>query len=219
MGAAGETGRPDRCPPGRALRSPMAGHWACDSILFARSIYRAGAQRGEKSAKSGRERVVTLGPGGVTMLEDWRLVCEARAQDVDAELVTDAFVASPMPDGSRPMNPDSFSSAIHRLCAPYNKVDNPKGLGIPHVHLHSLRHFAATLALQSGIDARNIAELLGHADGGVLVLDTYAHATSAVQRQAAAALDGFGKEESNPSRSDSLTDHAGSSAAATSPAQ
>jgi integrase len=162
-----------------ALRWPDIGP---DSILFARSIYRAGAQRGEKSTKSGRERVVTLGPGGVAMLEDWRLVCEARAQDVDAELVTDAFVASPMPDGSRPMNPDSFSSAIHRLCAPYNKVDNPKGLGIPHVHLHSLRHFAATLALQSGIDARNVAELLGHADGGVLVLGTYAHATSAVQR-------------------------------------
>jgi integrase len=122
------------------------------------------------------------------MLEDWRLVCEARAQEVDAEPVTDAFVASPVPDGSRPMNPDSFSSAIHRLCAPYNKVDNPKGLGIPHVHLHSLRHFAASF--QSGIDARNVAELLGHAYGGVLVLDTYAHATSAVQRQAATTLGG-----------------------------
>jgi integrase len=169
-----------------ALRWPDVGP---DTIRFARSIYRAGAQRGEKATKSGRERIVSLGPGGVALLADWRNRCVARALDADAELVPDAFLASPTPDGSRPMNPDSFSSAIHRLCAPYDEKHNPSGLGIPHVHLHSLRHFAATLALQSGVDARNVAELLGHADGGVLILGTYAHATTAVQRQAAEALD------------------------------
>lgn len=170
-----------------ALRWPDVGP---DSILFARSVYRAGKERGEKTTKSGRERVVTLGPAGIAMLEDWRKACEARAREADVELVADGFVVSPMPDGTLPMNPDTFSAAIHRLCAVRDEVSNPIGLGIPHVHLHSLRHFAATVALQSGIDARNVAELLGHADGGVLVLGTYAHATTAVQRQTAAVLDG-----------------------------
>ncbi len=47
------------------------------------------------------------------------------------------------------MNPDTLSSVVHTLCA---------DLAIPHVHLHSIRHFAATEMLAAGIDPRNAAE-------------------------------------------------------------
>ena len=48
----------------------------------------------------------------------------------------------------------------------------PKNL---HLHHHALRHCWASWAVQSGMDVMSIAYLLGHSDGGVLVLKTYAH--------------------------------------------
>ncbi len=44
-----------------------------------------------------------------------------------------------------------------------------------HLHHHALRHCWASWAVQSGMDIKTIAYLLGHSDGGVLVLKTYAH--------------------------------------------
>ena len=93
-------------------------------------------------------------------------------------LVHDAFVVSPLPDGSRPVNPETFSSVVHKLCTE---------LDMPHVHLHSLRHFAATEMLAAGIDPRNAAEILGHANP-TLTLSLYGHATLDRQRSAAEVL-------------------------------
>jgi integrase len=60
---------------------------------------------------------------------------------------------------------------------------------MPHVHLHSLRHFAATEMLSAGIDPRNAAEVLGHANPS-LTLSLYGHPTNERQRQAAVVLVG-----------------------------
>lgn len=149
-----------------------------DTIRIRRSVYRAGEARGEKSTKGGRERSVLVGVPGTKLLKRWHTRCEKRAAELGVRLVADAFIVSSFPDGSRPVNPDSFSSAVHRIC-----VD----LDIPHVHLHSLRHFAATEMLSAGIDARNAAEILGHANPS-LTLSVYAHATADRQRQAANVL-------------------------------
>jgi integrase len=150
------------------------------TIRIRRSLYRAGEERGEKVTKGGRERWVTLGPGGGALLSRWREVCEKRAHAHDVTLVDDAFLVSPLPDGSRPVVPDSLSSAVHRIA---------RTIGMPHVHLHSLRHFAATELLAGGIDARNASEVLGHADGGRLLLSVYAHGTNERRRQAAETLE------------------------------
>ncbi len=40
---------------------------------------------------------------------------------------------------------------------------------------HDLRHLFATCCLESGVDPKTLAEWLGHADGGTLVLRTYGH--------------------------------------------
>ena len=148
------------------------------TIHFRRSVYRAGSERGEKGTKGGRERQVTLGAVGGELLDQWCTDCEERAAELGVRLAADGFVVSPFPDGSRPVNPDSFSAAVHRLC---------KELKMPHVHLHSLRHFAATEMLAAGIDARNAADVLGHANPS-LTLQVYAHATADRQRQAAEVL-------------------------------
>ncbi len=156
------------------------------TIRIRRSIYRAGRDRGEKSTKAGRERMVILSPVVGRLLEDWRSECEAAAAAVGVGIVPDAFIVSSMPDGSVPINPDSLSSVVTKLCAVPSE-DNPRGLGMPHVHLHSLRHFAATELIGSGVNPRDAAELLGHADPG-LTLRVYSHATSERQRHAAATL-------------------------------
>jgi len=48
----------------------------------------------------------------------------------------------------------------------------PAGL---HLHHHTLRHTWASWAIASGMDIKTVAYLLGHSDGGALLLKTYAH--------------------------------------------
>jgi integrase len=60
-------------------------------------------------------------------------------------------------------------------------------IGMKEIHLHSLRHFAATELLAAGISARDTADMLGHADPS-LTLRVYSHATLDRQRAAAVAL-------------------------------
>ena len=158
-----------------------------DSIRFRRSLYRAGQERGEKTTKTGRERRIAIAKAGVAILTAWRTTCEAAANAADVELVNDAFIVSTFPDGSRPVNPDTLTSVVHTLCV---------GLEMPHIHLHSLRHFAATEMLAAGIDPRNAAEVLGHANPS-LTLGLYGHATNERQRQAAEVL---GRSFAEPSK-------------------
>ena len=50
-----------------------------------------------------------------------------------------------------------------------------RGLKLPHFHHHSLRHYFATCAIESGVDIPTVARWLGHLDGGALLMKTYAH--------------------------------------------
>ena len=52
---------------------------------------------------------------------------------------------------------------------------------------HKLRHTAATLMLQNGVDVKTVSGMLGHFSAG-FTLDTYAHVTTASQRQAAKTM-------------------------------
>lgn len=65
-------------------------------------------------------------------------------------------------------------------------------------HLPDLRHTFATQALASGVDAKTLSAILGHTNAS-FTLDTYAHVTGEMQRQAARVVgdyltDVFGKE-------------------------
>ena len=56
--------------------------------------------------------------------------------------------------------------------------------GLPKIRFHDLRHTFATVALQNGVDIKTVSGMLGHYSAG-FTLDTYAHVTTAAQREAA----------------------------------
>ena len=71
--------------------------------------------------------------------------------------------------------PDSISGLHEKIL---------KGAGLPHVRLHDMRHTAATLMLQNGVDIKTVSGMLGHYDAG-FTLRTYTH-TSTKQLEEAA---------------------------------
>ena len=48
-------------------------------------------------------------------------------------------------------------------------------VGMPRVTHHDLRHFFATVSIESGVDIPTVARWLGHKDGGALAMRTYGH--------------------------------------------
>ncbi len=83
----------------------------------------------------------------------------------------------PSPTGG-PISPDSVLHMLHRVL---------KRAGLPMVRFHDLRHTFATLALQNGVDIKTVSGMLGHFSAG-FTLDTYAHVTTAAQREAAKTM-------------------------------
>ena len=63
----------------------------------------------------------------------------------------DSFVFAD-PTG-KPMSPNTLSTAARKIAVK---------AGLPHVHLHSLRHWAASLALANDASLQEVQEFLGH---------------------------------------------------------
>ena len=78
-----------------------------------------------------------------------------------------------------PISPDSVNNMLKRVL---------KRAGIPRVRFHDLRHTFATLALQNGVDIKTVSGMLGHFSAG-FTLDTYAHVTTAAQKEAARTME------------------------------
>lgn len=92
------------------------------------------------------------------------------------EKTNDQYVF-PSPNGG-PISPDSVNNMLKRVL---------ERAGIPKVRFHDLRHTFATLALQNGIDIKTVSSMLGHFSAG-FTLDTYAHVTTAAQKEAAETM-------------------------------
>ncbi len=80
----------------------------------------------------------------------------------------------PSPSGG-PISPDSVRHMLHRVL---------KRAGLEKVRFHDLRHTFSTLALQNGVNIKTVSGMLGHYSAG-FTLDTYAHVTTAAQKEAA----------------------------------
>ncbi len=80
-------------------------------------------------------------------------------------------------DGT-PLCPVAFSRTFKRLT---------ERAGIEDFSLHGLRHTAATMLLEKGIDLKTVSATLGHAHIGITG-DIYAHVTSKMQERAATVL-------------------------------
>lgn len=50
-----------------------------------------------------------------------------------------------------------------------------KKIGITRMTHHDLRHFFATICIESGVDIPTVSRWLGHKDGGALAMKTYGH--------------------------------------------
>ncbi len=86
-------------------------------MTFARGVVDGGPGVGlvEKPTKTGQIWKVALAPGTAKRLEEFRSVCEERAEAVRVELPADAFVFAVPADGSRPWRPDNVTARWRRL--------------------------------------------------------------------------------------------------------
>jgi integrase len=73
----------------------------------------------------------------------------------------------------------------------FNRVFKPAAChaAIPELTFHDLRHTGASLMIAAGCHVKVIAEEMGHADGGALVLRRYGHLYKGARKQAALALE------------------------------
>ncbi len=78
-----------------------------------------------------------------------------------------------------PLEPSNVVAHLHRLLA---------DAGLPRQRFHDLRHCAASLLLAAGVAPRTIMGILGHSQIS-LTMNTYAHLSPALERDAAARLD------------------------------
>lgn len=108
-------------------------------------------------------RNISIGADAVSILREKKKQDSGRSEYV-----------FPSPTGG-PMSPDSVLKMLHRVL---------ERAGLPELRFHDLRHTFATLALQNGVDIKTVSGMLGHFSAG-FTLDTYAHVTTAAQRQAA----------------------------------
>ena len=104
----------------------------------------------------------------ISISDDTAEVLKAQKEKVNSEYVF------PSPNGG-PISPDSVNHMLHRVL---------ERAGLPKVRFHDLRHTFATIALQNGVDIKTVSGMLGHYSAG-FTLDTYAHVTTAAQKEAA----------------------------------
>jgi integrase len=153
--------------------------WGRGMITVRRSIYQIAGNIGEKNTKSGRSKRIFLGDAGLHLFTRLHKSAETEAREARVRLQPDGFVFSGSEGGTTPWTPNGVTQFTTRL---RDRLD------IPDFHLHSLRHWSGTALVEAGIDIRNIAGRLGHSDGGVLLLNRYAHRSDEQDRKAGEVL-------------------------------
>jgi len=85
-----------------------------------------------------------------------------------------------------------FTTALGTPLHPRNVLRDFQGAlekaGITKIRIHDLRHTAATLLLQEGVNPKVVQELLGHSRVAI-TLDIYSHTTEGLHREAADVMD------------------------------
>ncbi len=152
-------------------------NWSKGTLAIARSLTVVNRHVSEGPTKTHQRRDLAIDDALGAFLARRRVEQEHYSRTVGVELVNDPFVLSRSADGSEPCLPDGLSHQYQRLA---DKI------GLP-IHLHELRHFAATAATAGGADVRTVAGRLGHADPSV-TLRVSAHALEARDRELAGFL-------------------------------
>lgn len=137
-----------------------------------------------KKPKNGKARDFTVSASTVSVLKDWRRLLAAR----DLNLVRGGAWVFPMPgEWERHRNPASTSEMFTRRVK-WAQKDLGGEEVLPTIHLHEVRHSAATILIANGTDPKTVAERLGH-ESVRITLDIYTHVTQQSDDRAAALLD------------------------------
>lgn len=124
--------------------------------------------------KTKTTRVVPLDAATCRLLEQHRRGAEAAAEALGVTLRGTAYLFSLRPGNESPLRPDGVS-------ARFAKVADLAGV---HCRFHDLRHLCGTQMIAAGVDAKTVADRLGHSTP-VVTLAFYTHSVSETQRQAA----------------------------------
>ena len=150
------------------------------TVRIARSVVLVGGELHWKAPKNGEERTIVLGPAVVAELR------RHRAEQLERRLIlgpvyqVDADLVVAKLDGA-PIRPDYASQAFRNLV---------RRVGLPAtVHVHTLRHSAASFLAAAGVPPSDIAAQLGHRDGCALALRVYVHSLPEGLARAGAHLD------------------------------
>lgn len=118
------------------------------------------------------ERTIDLDEATVAALRHHRAV-QAREKLAVGPDYQDHDLVCCWPDGTV-MHPDRLLRALYR---------HANALDLPRIDVHGLRHTYATIALDAGVDAKTVAERLGH--DVAVTLGTYRHVSQRQHREAA----------------------------------
>ena len=156
--------------------------------MVRRSVWQVRRSMGVKDTKTHQVRRIALDQNATALLRARRAGVDADATAAGITLAQEAFVWSPVADGSTPRTPDSLTRAFARLCGSLEAEAKAAGRREQYrFRLHDLRHFSATELIGAGVDIRTVAGRLGHADPAI-TLRVYAHALEERDRAAAELL-------------------------------
>ncbi len=130
----------------------------------------------EPKSASGR-RMIVLGQSTIEKLREYKRDQETTRIHVGSKW-KDNDLIFPSPYGE-PLDSTIVVKAYKRSL---------KAAGLPEIRFHDLRHTAATLMLQQGINPKIVQERLGHSDIS-LTLNTYSHVLPNMQEVAAEKMD------------------------------
>jgi integrase len=142
-------------------------------MTIRRAIVLVGGTLREKDTKTHQSRRVALDEATVALLSRHRLRQRETALALGVPLADDALLFADPEGGS--WRPDVCTNRFGRLRA---------RLGLNHVRLHDLRHFVASVLIDSGIPISTVSTRLGHSQIST-TLNLYTHALPATDQRAA----------------------------------
>lgn len=130
--------------------------------------------------KNGRSRTVHLPQSAIQLLQDQkRAQYEQRLQAGQGWSNPEKLVFT-RADGSH-VCPNTVYEHFKRIV---------KGMGIPDLRLHDLRHTYATTSLQAGNNMKEVSESLGHGSIAITA-DTYMHPSERMRKESAQRMETF----------------------------
>jgi integrase len=152
------------------------------TLAVRRQIVLVDGQPVVSPTKTRATRVVPIDATTVELLLEHHARSYESARHLGVELPRDSYVFSTMPTNERPLRPDGVSARFAKLSA---------AAGV-RCRFHDLRHLCGTQMIAAGVDAKTVADRLGHSTP-VVTLAFYTHSVTDTQRRAADVIgDVFG---------------------------